>query len=73
MPELDDSLYARVRGLCERGDDLVDDGRLDEALQTFLSAWRLLPEPRTDWEAATWILAATGDVNFQRGGIRGGL
>jgi hypothetical protein len=24
----------------------------------------LLPEPKTDWEAATWILGAIGDANF---------
>jgi hypothetical protein len=29
------------------------------------SAWDLLPEPQADWEAATWILGAIGDVNFQ--------
>jgi hypothetical protein len=27
-------------------------------------AWDLLPEPKTEWEAATWILAAVGDANF---------
>jgi hypothetical protein len=30
------------------------------------SDWDLLPEPQTDWEAASWILGAIGDVNFQQ-------
>jgi hypothetical protein len=72
MPELDDSIYARVRDLCDRGDGLADDGHLAEALQAFWSAWDLLPEPRTAYEAATWILAAIGDVNFQQGDFGAG-
>jgi hypothetical protein len=36
------------------------------------SAWDLLPEPQTDWEAATWILGAIGDVNFQQGNYEAG-
>jgi transposase len=31
----------------------------------YLQAWDLLPEPKTEWEAATWLLAAIGDANFQ--------
>lgn len=66
MPELDDSTCAQIRVLCDRGDRLVDDGHLARALEVFWSAWDLLPEPRTAWEAATWILSAIGDVNFQQ-------
>jgi hypothetical protein len=36
------------------------------------SAWDLLPEPQTDWEAATWILGAIGDVNLQQGNYEAG-
>src|SRR5262249_44277801 len=31
----------------------------------------LLPEPRTDWEAALWILAAIGDAHFLAGNWQG--
>jgi len=72
MHELDASIYARIRDLCERGDRLADDGHLTEALEAFWSAWDLLPEPRTAWEAATWVLAAIGDVNFQQGNFEAG-
>ena len=33
----------------------------------FQQAWDLLPEPAVQWEAATWILAALGDVYFLSG------
>jgi hypothetical protein len=36
------------------------------------SAWDLLPGPQTDWSAATWILGAIGDVNFQQGNYEAG-
>jgi hypothetical protein len=31
------------------------------------SAWESLPEPRTDWSAGEWIMAAIGDVQFVQG------
>ncbi len=31
----------------------------------FEQAWKLLPEPKADWEASTWLLAAIGDCQFQ--------
>jgi tetratricopeptide (TPR) repeat protein len=72
MAELDEGTYARIRALCARGDGLADEGRFDEALEAFWAAWDLLPEPQTSWEAATWILAAIGDVNFQQGNFEAG-
>ena len=42
-------------------------GELSRRDQDLLGSWDLLPEPKTDWEAATWILAAVGDANFLGG------
>ena len=72
MPELDDAILDQIQSLCARGDDLTDDGHFGEALEAYWSAWDLLPEPRTAWDAATWILAAIGDVNFQQGDFGAG-
>ena len=72
MPELDDFIYDQVRELCDRGDRLTDDGHSADALEPFRSAWDLLPEPRTAWDAATWILAAIGDVDFRQGDFGAG-
>jgi hypothetical protein len=33
-------------------------------LTHFYRAWKVLPEPKEDWEAATWILSATGDAHL---------
>ncbi len=70
--ELDDATFRNIEELCARGNDLAGESRLGEALDVFWSAWDLLPEPQTDWEAATWILGAIGDVNFHQGNYEAG-
>jgi hypothetical protein len=61
MAELSDELHEEIERLCDEGNKLLDKEIYDEALTRFSSVWELLPEPRTDWEAATWILAAIGE------------
>lgn len=65
--ELEVELHRQVTILSEKGNALVDAGRLDEALEAFISALELLPEPVTKWEAATWLLTALGDTLFFKG------
>ncbi len=64
MAELVAELHAAIQSLCEKGDALAESGRYAAALEQYWAAWDLLPEPRTDWEAVTWILTAIGDANF---------
>lgn len=70
MESLNQDLYRQIKLLCEQGDDLADEGRFNEALKQYKEAWKLLPEPKEQWEAATWILVAMGDVNFLNGRFR---
>jgi tetratricopeptide (TPR) repeat protein len=65
--ELPDDVFARITELCEEGNDLAEQGAFSEAVGMFQQAWNLLPEPAVQWEAATWILAALGDVYFLSG------
>ncbi|HZH32061.1 MAG TPA: hypothetical protein VEY11_14945 [Pyrinomonadaceae bacterium] len=67
MAELDDSTHKRIEVLCAEGDALAEKAHYPDALKKYWAAWALLPEPQTDWEAATWILAAVGDANFLGG------
>jgi len=66
MAELPDELHERIQRLCAEGNDLLDQERYEDAVARFSSAWELLPHPRTDWDAATWILAAIADAHFLR-------
>jgi len=56
---------ARIQELSEQGNLLADQGKSREAIEKFIAALNLVPEPITDWEASTWLLASIGDMNFQ--------
>lgn len=62
--QMDDAIYDRLNRLCEAGNDLVAQSRHDAAVTQFNDAWELVPEPKKDWEASTWILTAIGDCYF---------
>lgn len=65
--ELDDALLAKIVELCRVGDTHLDADEFNKAQAHYKRAWALLPEPKTDWEAATWIQAAVGDAYFFAG------
>jgi tetratricopeptide (TPR) repeat protein len=60
-------LYNRIKSLCKDGDALVESNDSLGGLRKYHRAWRLLPEPKEKWEAATWILSAIGDAHFGSG------
>lgn len=72
MAELEDGVYAMIQSLCAEGDALAEEEKYPEALEQYWAAWDLLPEPKIDWDAATWILAAVGDANFLSGDFEEG-
>ena len=67
MAELDDAMYSEITRLCEEGNVLDEAGDHAGAIACFSEAWNLLPEPKFQWEAASWLLVSIGDVSFQRG------
>ena len=67
MAELDDTVHERIQALCAEADALAKTAKYSAALKKYWAAWNLLPEPSTDWKAATWILAAIGDANYLGG------
>ena len=67
MAELPDKLYAEIALLCKQGDDLARTGELEEAKAKYFSALKLLPDSQNEWEAATWIYVAIGDIHFRLG------
>lgn len=70
MESLNETLYQQISSLCDEGDNLADEGQFAAALKQYQAAWKLLPDPKNQWEAATWILVAMGDVNFLSGRYR---
>ena len=47
---------------CSNGDLLLDEGQFDVALAAYQAAMALIPEPKENWEASTWIYTAIGDT-----------
>jgi tetratricopeptide (TPR) repeat protein len=64
VEELTDEVHAEIQKLCADGDKHAESQQFAEALKAYWSAWDLIPEPKTEWDAATWVLAAIGDANF---------
>jgi tetratricopeptide (TPR) repeat protein len=62
--ELDESVYQQIVALSEEGNKLSDAGDYRGALVKFRLAWKLLPEPKHKWDAASWLLASIGDMHF---------
>jgi tetratricopeptide (TPR) repeat protein len=65
--ELLDGLYEEISSLCSEGDQLVDESMYDKAIDSYLKALNLLPNPKNIWEASTWINTALGDTYFIKG------
>jgi len=72
MAELPEQVHAEIERLSKAGDEHAGAGRYADALASYWAAWDLLPEPKVEWEAATWILAAIGDANFLGGDYAAG-
>lgn len=72
MSTLSDEVYERIQALCAQGDRLAEAREYANALDLYWTAWDLLPEPKLDWEAATWLLGTIGDINFLNGDYSAG-
>lgn len=67
--ELPDDIYEQIEALSEEGNDLSDDDDPAGAEAVWRQAMDLLPEPRVDWEAYTWLSASIGEACYQQGKI----
>jgi tetratricopeptide (TPR) repeat protein len=70
--ELPDQLHAEIQRLCAEGDALAEESNYASALEKYWEAFDLLPDPKENWSAGTWILAAIGDANFLSGDFTAG-
>lgn len=64
--ELDDATYNQLQKLTDSANSLIDRERYEQAIGKLNKALELLPEPKNDWEASTWINATIGDAHYLR-------
>jgi tetratricopeptide (TPR) repeat protein len=67
VAELDPMIYQRILALCAEGDRLAATQAYDDAIVQYNEAWKLIPDPPTEWNASTWVLAAIADAWFLKG------
>ncbi|MHA6823017.1 tetratricopeptide repeat protein [Ralstonia pseudosolanacearum] len=65
--ELDASTHEAIKALCAEGDRLAEVKSYEAAVAEYNKAWALVPEPKNEWQASTWILAAIADACFLSG------
>lgn len=63
--ELPSEIHDRITELSGLGERLFEAGRYEEAIARYVEAFRLVPEPQSEWRASTWLMAAIGDAAFQ--------
>lgn len=61
---LPDDIYEKLLELSEEARELEAAGYCENAIEVYLTALTLLPEPYTNWNAATWLYSAVGDCYF---------
>lgn len=67
MQELPRSLHDAIKSLSAKGDALAQQSQFEAAIAKYNEAWSQVPEPKNEWEASTWLLAAIGDACFLGG------
>jgi len=65
--ELPADTLKSIQDLCAQGDGLVSAGSYEDAIERYNAAFELVLEPKNNWNASTWILAAIGDACFLGG------
>lgn len=71
--ELSPEVHAQIVELSALGDALAEVGNWEDAISKYNGAWEIIPEPKSDWEASTWVLAAIADACFFAGYFQSGL
>src|SRR5262245_23213382 len=63
MPyELDAAAVLRITELCDAGDDDIEHGRVDDAIEKYQAAFQLVPTPVHAFRITMWILTALGEA-----------
>lgn len=62
--ELSEEIYQEILILTNEGERLMENGEFDSCIMSFEKALEMIPYPKYDWEATTWIFLAIGDAYF---------
>ena len=54
-----------IERICRAAEDYLVEGNTKEAYRKYKEALDIIPEPKTSYETATWILVSIGDMYFK--------
>jgi thioredoxin-like negative regulator of GroEL len=60
---------AKVGTLCDLADAAFVEGRVMEAAERYVAAWKLLPEPREQWESGREIVKCVAEACLVAGNV----
>lgn len=64
---LDSAIHRQVTEIAQDAESLFDQAQYVNAVEHYLSAIQLLPEPKSQWEAYTWLAVGIVDALFLSG------
>lgn len=64
---INDADFAQIEKLSEEGNALAERDDFDGAIKKFEQALAIVPSPKNDYEASTWLHASIGDMYFSKG------
>lgn len=62
--ELDEKINKKILELSELGDFYTNMKEWDKALKQYNEALNLIPDPKYNWKASTWLYVAIGDAYY---------
>ena len=65
--DLSPEIQAKLTELAEKGNQLEEEGRVDDALKVWQEGLALIPEPKQFYGESVWFFATIGDVYFLKG------
>ncbi|WP_070221504.1 MULTISPECIES: hypothetical protein [unclassified Janthinobacterium] len=65
--EIDEKTHKTIQELCALGDKFANSREFESAIAEYNKAWDLIPDPKNEWNAATWVLAAIADSAYLAG------
>lgn len=69
MNEIPNDIFDQVTRLSQAGNEAQERGNLNDAIAHWKQGLALLPDPRFQWSATSWLLAAIGEAQRQSGQI----
>ena len=65
--EIEEKTYNKIIEFCDNGDLLAEQNAFSRSIEEYKKALELIPYPKENWEASTWVYTALGDVYFLDG------